>query len=168
MELLFVRHGRAQDREVFARTGEPDERRPLTPDGCKRMKEAARGLRRVLPNLAVVATSPLLRARQSADLLGDAYGLQPQESGVLAPGAKFEEVYAWAAQQSADLIALVGHEPDLGMLASHLLAGAHESFLPLKRGACCLIDCGVLPRAGGGKLLWLLTSAQLRRIGEAG
>jgi phosphohistidine phosphatase len=49
MKLLLIHHARAEDRETFSETGPPDSERPLTDKGIRRMKKAARGLRRLVP-----------------------------------------------------------------------------------------------------------------------
>ncbi|HEX7242015.1 MAG TPA: histidine phosphatase family protein, partial [Longimicrobiaceae bacterium] len=74
MQLLVVRHAIAEDREEFARTGADDSLRPLTPEGRRRMRRAARGLRRLVPRLGLLASSPLTRAAQTAQILAEAYG----------------------------------------------------------------------------------------------
>jgi phosphohistidine phosphatase len=63
-------------------------------------------------------------------------------------------------------VALVGHEPHLGKLASWLLARTSTPFLQLKKGGACLLDLGARPRAGEARMVWLLTPAQLRRLGR--
>jgi phosphohistidine phosphatase len=56
MHLLVIRHGLAGDREEFAKTGRPDDERPLTPKGRRRMRRNARGLRTLVPGLDLLAT----------------------------------------------------------------------------------------------------------------
>src|SRR4051812_3600232 len=78
MRLLLIRHGIAEDREAFAKKGEDDFLRPLTPAGKRKMKEGAKGLRKLFPKLDLIATSPLKRAVQTATIVYDAYGGKPQ------------------------------------------------------------------------------------------
>src|SRR5690348_14219470 len=91
--LYLVRHGRAAER------GDewPDDRkRPLTPQGIARFREVVRGLSALGVRIDVIFTSPLVRARQTADLL--AAGLHPHPSveitSVLAPGTRVADVIA--------------------------------------------------------------------------
>jgi phosphohistidine phosphatase len=56
MRLLVVRHAAAEDKDEFARAGRSDDLRPLTADGKRDMREAARGLRNVVPKLDLLAT----------------------------------------------------------------------------------------------------------------
>ena len=66
MKLLLVRHAIAEEREEFERTGEPDDQRPLTSEGRKKMKRAAAGLGELVNKVDILATSPLARAQQTA------------------------------------------------------------------------------------------------------
>ena len=68
MNILVIRHAIAADRERHAEQhdGEDDGLRPLTARGRKRMREGARGLRRLVPKIDLLATSPLTRAAQTA------------------------------------------------------------------------------------------------------
>ena len=73
MQVLVVRHAIAEQREEFARTGKDDSQRPLTHDGRRKMRRGAVGLRAVVPAIDVLATSPLLRAVQTAEILAAVY-----------------------------------------------------------------------------------------------
>lgn len=165
LELLLVRHGRAEEREVFARTGRADTERPLTDEGRERMAAGARGLRRVYPELEQVVTSPLVRAQQTAAFLAHVYGINPLEDARLAPGMVAEELLVWLRTLGARRIALVGHEPDLGLFAAWLLAGPGHEFAPLKKGAATLIRLEHAAGMGEGRLQWALTPKQLRWLG---
>jgi len=67
MQLLLIRHAIAEDRFEFARTGQSDYYRPLTERGRARMARGATGLRTLVPDIDVLATSPLTRAVQTAE-----------------------------------------------------------------------------------------------------
>src|SRR5436190_1246413 len=71
MQLLIVRHGIAEERETWAPRN--DDLRPLTEEGKKKMKEAAKGLHALVPKLEVLASSPLTRAVQTATILAKEY-----------------------------------------------------------------------------------------------
>ena len=66
MKLLLLRHVVAGDRAAFAATGKEDRLRPLTDDGRKKMRRIADALVGLLPELALIATSPFVRCRESA------------------------------------------------------------------------------------------------------
>jgi phosphohistidine phosphatase len=74
MKVLIIRHAIAEERDDFARTGKDDRLRPLTDEGRKKMKQAARGLKALVPEIDLLATSPLTRAAQTAAVLDSVYG----------------------------------------------------------------------------------------------
>src|SRR4029079_2131275 len=74
MKLIVIRHGAAMDREEFARTGASDDLRPLTAEGENELGRAVNGLRGEVRALSVLATSPLVRARQTAEIVANAFG----------------------------------------------------------------------------------------------
>jgi phosphohistidine phosphatase len=166
MELLVVRHAIAEDREAFAPSGRPDEERPLTGDGRKKFEKGARGLQRLVPAIELLATSPLVRATQTADVLALAYGrLRTVRVAELAPAARPAELLPWLrAQRGRATVAVVGHEPHLSALVEVLLTGESSGFVELKKGGACLLTFARPPAAGGAELRWLLTAGQLRRL----
>ncbi len=167
MQILIIRHAKAGQRGLLGFIGKKDAARPLTDAGRKDMRKAAKGLQSLVPEIDVLATSPLARARETADIVSKKYDDTPvTELALLAPGGSKEDVLAWLREQKPTAtVALVGHEPDLGMLASWLLAGGKESFVTLKKGAACLIEMSETPTPGCGRLEWLLPSAALRKRG---
>jgi phosphohistidine phosphatase len=156
------------DRDDFATTGKPDTERPLTDGGLAKMRKSARGLAQLVPSIDVLATSPLVRAQQTAEILAEAYGgLRTEMVKALAPGEAPSAFLDWLrGRRASETIAAVGHEPDLGLLASWLLVSARASFLELKKGAACLLAFDGAPKAGGAILRWAITPSQLRRIGR--
>lgn len=161
MDIILMRHGRAAERGSHSG---PDEQRPLTSDGIKRLQRAMPGLRQVVPRIDRVLTSPLLRARQTAEAVAEVYDVPLKELHVLAPGSEPALISRWLARQKEEVLLLVGHEPDLGRLASWFLTGSDESFLPLKKGAISMIHFDGKPAAAKGELRLLFTSGQLRRM----
>ena len=168
MDLLVIRHAIAEERADFARTGEPDDHRPLTDDGRRKMTLAARGLRRVLPAIDVLAASPLVRAAQTAAIVADTYGISRTTTlEELVPEANPAALLPWLRDQHrARTLGVVGHEPHLGELISFLLSGQPSSFIALKKGSASLLSFGGKPDAGAATLQWLLTPAQLRRLAD--
>ena len=162
MKLILVRHARAAERRVLQR----DRSRTLTRDGKQRMRKAARGLKSLLPNITHIVTSPLTRARQTADILAQAYGEADRHVMTeMAPGGDARVLLRWLRTLPGDSsVALVGHEPDLGRLAGWLLTGRHVGFLVMKKGGVASIEFDDLPRAGGGVLGWLHTAGQLAAL----
>ncbi|UPT72767.1 MAG: histidine phosphatase family protein [Elusimicrobiota bacterium] len=88
MEIIIFRHGPAGEREDWAKTGRPDSERPLTADGRKRTKEAARGLAALAGRVDLVATSPWTRAKETAEYAAKACGAPLVESNYLLPTAR--------------------------------------------------------------------------------
>lgn len=165
MELLLLRHAKAEERAAFARTGGGDGQRPLTREGARRMARVARDLHAVLPRIDRLASSPLLRAVQTAGIVAREYGEEVIEAAELAPGLAPSALLRWLdAQKGCEVIAAVGHEPDLGQLASWLLSGAERSFMPFRKGGACLIRFAGAVGAGRGELVWALGPAQLRAL----
>ncbi|OUD14967.1 phosphohistidine phosphatase SixA [Thioflexithrix psekupsensis] len=166
MDILLIRHGIAQDREDFALRGQADELRELTPKGKRKMRDVALGLKKLVPSLHALASSPLVRAVQTADIVMDVYG---QSSRVLLPAlsprGEREDVLEWLQQHPRqECLALIGHAPDLGALASWLLTGNVGLWLPLKKGGACLLKWDEQVIVGQGKLAWLLTASQLQEL----
>ena len=141
MKLLLLRHAVAEDRATFAASGKEDRFRPLTEDGRRKMRKIGDALARLLPDLALIATSPCVRTRDSAEILARACPEQPviSELAELAPaGSPAALLKFLQAQKSLPLVACVGHEPNLSQFAGWLLTGGEKSFLELRKGgACC-------------------------------
>lgn len=167
MQILIIRHAKAGQRGLLGFIGKKDAVRSLTDGGRKDMRKAAKGLQTLVAEIDVLATSPLVRARETADIVSRRYDDLPvTELASLAPGGSKEDVLAWLREQKATAaVALIGHEPDLGILASWLLSARAESFLSLKKGAACLIEMSEIPTPGCGRLEWLLSPAMLRKRG---
>lgn len=163
MKLLVVRHGDAMNKEEFAETGESDDMRPLSDGGRAEMKSVAKGLQSEVDTLDVLATSPLVRARQTAEIIADAYGLgTPEVTRSILPDAPFDEFESWCSGLGEKkVIAVVGHEPHLSRLVTWLLTGRTESRIRLKKGGACLLEFEAEARKDSGTLNWLLTPRQL-------
>ncbi len=167
MDLLVVRHAVAEEREVFAETGEDDSRRPLTPAGRRKFKRGARGLQRVAPSVDLLATSALVRAAETAEILQKVYRV---DSAVrlkeLEPESKPAALVRWLRRQRhLGAVAVVGHEPHLSRFIEYLLTGEIRGFVDLKKGGAGLLGLGDVPSAGHAELRWLLTASQLRDLG---
>ena len=165
MRLVVIRHAIAEDRETFAATGRDDASRPLTDVGRRKMRRAARGLRHLLPAIETIVASPLTRARETAEIVRDEYELQRIETAVeLEPEQPLAAVVEGLARYSGDLIAIVGHEPQLSRLVTFLVAGIDRSALELKKGGACLLEFDGHPRAGAGVVLWAVRPSMLRDL----
>jgi phosphohistidine phosphatase len=162
--LYLVRHAIAAERGP---DWLDDAKRPLTHKGIARMREIVDGLRELEAEIDVLLTSPLVRARQTAELVMQ--GLKPAPSlavvTALEPGGPPAGVLAAIGQYgNAKGIALVGHEPGLGELAAHLIGTPMP--LVFKKGGVCRIDLAGAAEPGAGQLIWLATPAMLRALGS--
>jgi phosphohistidine phosphatase len=165
VKILIVRHGPAGDREEWERTGKDDRLRPLTPKGKKEVRKSGAGLARLVPALDLIATSPWTRAVQTAEITNEEYGVEVEEVEQLTADHRPEDLIPWLGQQRGrEAIALVGHEPHLGLLVGFLLTGKSVSFVDLKKGGACLVEMDDSSRPGSGCLEWLLTNRELRRL----
>jgi phosphohistidine phosphatase len=163
MQLLIVRHAIAVERGT---PGMPDEKRPLTPEGELKFREAARGLARLVDRPDALLTSPWLRAKQTAAIAGAAWGqIEPTETAALA-GGSFEELAAVLDRHKDDAtIVLVGHEPWVSALVARLLGTRHDDRLTFKKGGAALVE--VPGRLGeGGSLAWFLPPRVLRKVAQ--
>jgi len=161
-ELYLIRHAIAAER---GEAWPDDDKRPLTEDGIDRMRKAARGLARLDASIDVIFTSPLVRARQTAEIVAAALDTRPSLVVIesLAPGATYTALMTELEKHGRKPhLALVGHEPGLGELAGRLVGSRHA--IEFKKGAICRIDLDQIPPAGPGHLRWFLTPRILRTI----
>ena len=161
-ELYLIRHGLAEER---GEAWPDDTKRPLTERGMSRVRKAVRGLARLGVSIDVVLTSPLVRARQTAEIIVGGFDPRPQLVNVdgLAPDGGYQALVADLEKQTRRTsIALVGHEPGIGELAARLIGARHP--IEFKKGAICRIDVETLPPAGPGTLRWFLTPKILRSL----
>ena len=161
-ELYLIRHGIAEDR---GDAWPDDTKRPLTDRGIARLKKEARALSRLGVTFDVMLTSPLVRAKQTADAIASTFEPRPPIVTIesLAPGGTYPAVLADLEKQTRrSRIALVGHEPGIGELAARMIGSRHA--IEFKKGAVCRIDFETLPPAGPGALRWFITPKILRGL----
>lgn len=119
MRVYVCRHAKAEP-------GEPDELRPLTPEGARQARKLGEALASEAEPPRRVVSSPLVRARQTAEAIAFATGAPLSIDERLAPGATADDVRAIAAEGSGAL-ATVGHQPDCSEIAS-ALTGSDPGF----------------------------------------
>jgi phosphohistidine phosphatase len=162
-ELYLVRHAIAAER---GDEWPDDTKRPLTVRGVERFKQGVRGLRWLDVEIDEIVTSPLVRAAQTANLLATGLAGKPvvRTLDLLAPGHTPSVLVTHLARTAGrHRLALVGHEPDLGELAAHLL-GAKRA-LAFRKGGICRIDVPSWSGARAGALVWFLPPRVLRKLG---
>jgi phosphohistidine phosphatase len=159
--IYLLRHGIA----IAHGTGDmTDDDRPLTFKGEKRMHQIGRGLRRLALKIDQIVTSPLPRARQTAEIVADALGQADrlEDSDVLRPDRTAVMIRDWLAGRPVQNLMLVGHNPNLTELAWLLVAGEHAPLIgELKKGGLAALVAG--PEASH-QLDWLATPRLLRRL----
>jgi phosphohistidine phosphatase len=165
MEVLVVRHAIALTRDEAKTQGILDRDRPLTKQGRSRMQQAARGLRTRVPEVSALITSPLRRARETAEILHRRYKHVPQtESDALLPDADPAQLCRVLGDSGLSCPVVIGHEPHLSGWVSWCLTGDSRSVLELRKGGACLLRFAEAPGQAQGQLLWLFTPAALRRL----
>lgn len=163
MRLLIVRHASAVPSGT---PGLADDDRPLTPRGRARFRAAAQGLARIAHRPDVLLTSPLPRARATAEIAARAFGrLEPTVEVALAHGSVGEVVSALARQPQDATIAIVGHEPVVSVLLARLLGAIRADAFPFKKGGCALVDLPDGPGASG-RLVWFVKPRILRALAD--
>jgi phosphohistidine phosphatase len=161
-QLFLIRHGVAEER---GEAWPDDAKRPLSEDGIERFQRSARGLARLDVWIDVVLTSPLVRARQTADIVASAFDPRPSIITIesLAPGGSYAALVADLEKHGRKTrIALVGHEPGIGELGARLIGSRHS--FEFKKGAVCRIDVDEIPPVGPGDLRWFLTPKVMASI----
>ena len=167
MQLLVIRHGIAEDPSTVA-TGQDDSGPPLSKEGRQMMKGVAAGLRELVEEIDVIGASPLLRAQQTAQIVAKTYNDLPVATVEdLLPESDPPALMTWLRQHSTvDVVAIVGHQPNLGLVVTWLMSGVKTSRVALTKGGTCLLEFSSSVSPGNGTLQWLLTPSQLRRIGD--
>ncbi|HTQ40846.1 MAG TPA: phosphoglycerate mutase family protein [Pirellulales bacterium] len=160
MILYVVRHAWAGDRDE----GQwPDDLlRPLTDDGKKRFNKLLKRLTDVRFAPAMIATSPLVRCVQTAEIIAKRFPSRPSivQLDALAPGSNLESLVQWTAEANHDEIAWVGHDPDVRHLVARLIGGDSAS-IRIRKGAVAAIRFEEEMAIGKGELQWLATAKLL-------
>jgi phosphohistidine phosphatase len=162
LELYLIRHGIAAERgEEYP----DDSKRPLTSTGMTRVRQEARALNALKVGFDVIISSPLVRTKQTAEIIAGTLKEKPAivTSDALAPAGTPAGVMQEIARHARKArVALVGHEPNLGELAARLIGA--RSPIQFKKGAICRIDFEILPPKSLGQLQWFVTPRMLRRM----
>jgi phosphohistidine phosphatase len=144
VRFYLVRHAKAEEKA----SGGSDASRRLTAEGRERFAAHAR---RAAARLALsrIATSPLARARETADLLSQATGAPASDEEALSAGASSGRGLLELGRRLGAGVALVGHNPEIG----EAIALAAGKGLDVKTGAIAAIDA----EDGRYRLAWLET-----------
>lgn len=157
--LFVVRHAVAEETAA----GLEDHARRLTRKGRRRFARLVRRLARGGMGVDAIASSPLVRARETAEILAAELPGRPPVLVVdaLAPAADWEQLVEWTVGLGAGAVAWVGHAPCVGRLVATSI-GDGSAAVRMEKGAVAAIAC-----ADGlghpGELEWLVVPDLLRR-----
>ena len=145
MDIYFLRHGEAD----WPDWEKSDDERPLTKRGKKEMHEVAKFLKRVKARPALIVTSPLPRASQTAEIAAEHLKVECREDKLLVPGFGRQELERLLKKYPEESMMIVGHEPDFSHAISRLTGASHK----LSKAGVALVELDRSWR--NGRLLWL-------------
>jgi len=137
MELYFLRHGDAVSGEKWKGR---DAQRPLSPQGVALMERESPAISLLCPGLDLILTSPLVRARQTAEIVARRLGQQNvlEVEDRLSPGFGVDELAAIIRERHvAASLMLIGHEPDFSRVISACIGGGR---VEVKKGSLIRVD----------------------------
>ena len=158
MKLVLVRHAAAVERSP----GISDEMRYLTPEGRVFFRKTARTMLKNGVEPALIITSPLIRAIQTADILAEALAfngpLMVREE--MRPGFDMEGLFKILEDyRTVDELVLVGHEPDMSAVISRLLS--LDSGFNFKKGAAVRLKIDPANLSSPAAFRWLAAGKKL-------
>ncbi len=157
MKIYLLRHGKAMARADWS--GD-DGLRPLTADGEKTMVREAKAIKGLKLGLELIVTSPLTRARRTAEIVAEALGAPALlvEDERLAHGFGAAQLAGMLADRGVqESVMLVGHEPEFSETVAEVIGGGLVVF---KKGGLARVDVDG-PSLENGQLVWLMTPALL-------
>ena len=165
MELVIVRHGPAADRDP---SRWPDDRqRPLSPEGIRSTRRAAKGLASLHPTVDKIITSPATRAFATAEIVREALEISSaletwdELEPDAAPGPVLERLQRLSRKRG---LVLVGHEPTLGELVGLAVTGESVCVTRFSKAGAAQVTFPEQPRPGAAEIDWVLTRKQLERL----
>lgn len=164
VQLVLIRHGVAQEREEFQKKARLDDAfRPLTMKGRRRLEKMATVMkRRWVKEFDLIISSPYTRARQSAEIVSQIYNEKTiVECAELVPQSPPQAFVKWLKSQNfrGNSFAVVGHEPNLSLLSTYLLAGNEYPFLQFKKSGLLCLEVDMLKSLGpsSAQLQWFVS-----------
>jgi phosphohistidine phosphatase len=161
MDLYIIRHAWA------GQFGDPqwpdDTQRPLTKKGRKRFAAMVGILSQRGMEPTLIATSPMLRCRQTAEILAEVLLEKPEiiERQELLPHGDLQSLLNWTAEQADHpQIAWVGHAPDVEQITSALI-GRPEASIRFPKGAIAAVRFDAPIQIAAAELRWLVTAKLL-------
>jgi phosphohistidine phosphatase len=165
MNLYLLRHAIAADKTEWKG---PDSDRPLTKEGIRKMKKAAKGMRRLDLKIDWILTSPYRRAYDTALIAARELHLKNKlkiTRSLAVDGDPKALIRHLALNfRTWDSVMLVGHEPYLSQLISILISGTKGLALELDKGGLVKLTADSLIYGKCASLEWLLTPKILKKI----
>ncbi len=159
--MLVVRHAVAMEKDEYIGH---DDFRPLTLAGIRKMKKNSKALAKLVENPQLLATSPLVRAQQTSEILHEVWpDVRVVESDELRPDKKPQALATWMnshLESGLETVVIVGHEPHL----SHVVQWMTGGHVDLKKGGACLIEFDDRCAKHSGQIKWLATPRFLRAL----
>jgi len=165
MEIILIRHAKAESRD--ANTWPDDDVRPLTAEGRAEQRAATRAMKKMGIKFDFLVSSPLLRARETTDIVAKGYrwAEAPQVADELGHGYSPGAVVKLLAKfPPSAVVALVGHEPDLSDLTAALVTKDGRLNIAVKKSGVVGIEFDGPAEAGKGTLLFHLKPGHLRKL----
>lgn len=160
MDLFVLRHGKAEPS-----SDEPEDmKRALTAEGRNEIRKVARWMRSKKFGFNIIATSPLIRAHETAEIVARSLGQKDRLEiwEELAPGGDPDTLCYHATQFGEHAaILIIGHEPSLSMLISRIISGSDTASIYLAKGGLAKIRNYSFDKRPSGELQWLLTPRQM-------
>lgn len=162
MKIYLIRHGSA----VGIGGGVTrDAQRTLTSEGKDEARHVARAMKSIGVKPDILVTSPLVRAKETAEILQSELGGELHTSDSLAPGVTPANVFRFLTKfPDANEIVLAGHEPDMGDLVKVLVGGGIEFTLPFTQAGVCCVELADIPPSMAGVMKWLITPSMASKM----
>ena len=168
MDLYIIRHAIAVDEATSDYVS--DSERPLTDKGRKKMRQIAKALRHLGVEFDLILSSPYVRARETAEILGDVFKMKDKivfSDNLIPLGSPEILIGEIIENHAVDSLAIVGHEPHLSSLISLLTSGGSKMEITLKKGGVCHLSADDLHHQDHRATLeWLLTPGILMEIND--
>lgn len=158
MKLLIIRHAVAMEREDFQLSN--DDLRPLTAKGKKEFKKATKGYKKLYPDIEEFYSSPLVRAKETAEILKKRFKKNYKIIHELKPDGDFGDLLNKLKESQKDFIAIVGHEPFLSQFVGFAVTGKSKPIVEMKKGGACLLELG----NGSTKILSLHSQESILKL----
>jgi phosphohistidine phosphatase len=167
MDVILIRHAKAGTRDP--NSWPDDDLRPLTAEGQVEHRAAMRIAKKMGVKFDFLVSSPLKRARETADIIAAVYRWveEPQVAAELGHAFSIAAVTKLLAKFPPDSrVALVGHEPDFSALTAALIGGKAGLGVAIKKSGIVGIRFEGPAEVAAGTLLYLLKPSQLKRLAE--